>query len=147
LKKSSLLQTYTPNHPTVIAVMDEIKQLSKNREQFTVQLKNAPEYEQDVSTLTREVTIKNDLYTLLLNQIHQLLVIKNGIASDIQILSPASAPTVIQPVKLSVLIILSFVAGLILCALGILISKIFLKTPPINENNKVTALFQYSASN
>ena len=126
-KKLDLLRNYTENHPFVIAIKYDIAQLVKEKNKTTSQIKAAPAYEQSIINLAREVDVKNNLYMLLLNQIHQLQVIKSGIASDVEILTPASAPYVIQSINPVVNGVLTFIVGFFLASLGVLIWDIFTK--------------------
>ncbi len=136
-KKETLLQSYTENHPLLIAVNQEVSQLLRTRQQLAEQAKLAPVNEQEVQKLTREVNVRNNLYLLLLNQIQQLKVVENGIGSDIEILSSPTAPHVLQPIKMSVISILAFAASLMLSCLGVLVWQIFtnrLMSSRLNSN-------------
>ena len=144
-KKETLLQSYTENHPSIIAMNQEINQILKNRKQIAEQARQSPVDEQEIQNLTREVNVKNNLYVLLLNQIQHLKVVENGIASDIEILSPAATPHVLQPIKMNVLIILTFTASLLLSCLGVLVWQIFtnrLSNTSFNTNS-LTAMPQH----
>lgn len=125
LKKISLMQQYTSNHPLVISLNQELKELEKKRDEIAKQLKNLPASDQEAVNLAREVNVKNNLYMTLLNQIHQLEVTKTGLGSDIQILSQATMPHVIQPIKLTMVGIFSAFIGLILGCLAVLSWRIY----------------------
>ena len=125
VKKITMLQQYTTFHPFVIALNQERIELEKQRLELIKQLKKLPASDQQDVNLTREVDVKNNLYTLLLNQIHQYEVMQAGIISDIQILTPVITPDVLAPIKMSIVGLFSFVIGMILASLGILSWRIF----------------------
>lgn len=118
LKKSDLLQKYTQNHPTVIDLTRELKELEKYRNQLDKRLKKLPFSEQIIANLKRELTVKNNLYIFLLNQIHQLEIIKGGAISDVQILSKATTPYKLQETKPIVVGFFGLFIGLILGSIG-----------------------------
>lgn len=114
LRKTNLLQQYTANHPFVRSINEEFNELTRDKQNLTKQLSNLPISQQQVVNLKREVEVKNNLYMLLLNQIHQLEVIKTGIVSDIEIISYASTPNKLQGVKLPIIGMISLIIGLII---------------------------------
>jgi tyrosine-protein kinase Etk/Wzc len=125
LKKSNLLQEYTSNYPFVQSVNDKINQLEKQRTEIYRALKKLPVADQVATTLNRDINDKNNLYMALLNQIHELQVVKAGIISDIHILLLATTPDMPIPVKRSIIGISSLLIGLMLGCLLVLIWKIF----------------------
>jgi tyrosine-protein kinase Etk/Wzc len=127
LKKVNLLQKFTENHPFVIATNLELNELTRRRADLLNQLKKIPESEQSALNLKREVEVKNNLYMLLLNQIHQLEVIKSGIISDVQIISYATTPYKLQSTRLPIIGIFALVIGAILGCIGVLGWKMFFK--------------------
>lgn len=119
LRKTNLLQQYTVFHPFVIALNQEQKALMKQRQTLVQQLKTLPAADQKDVNLTRDVQIKNNLYMILLNQIHQYQVMRAGINSDLQIIYLAKKAEELLPVKLTVIALISFIIGVIVVTLGI----------------------------
>ncbi len=120
LKKMDLFQQYTEHHPFVISLNQKIRELNTQRQEILEQIKKLPSADQIAAHLQREVSIKNNLYTSLLNKIHEQQVITAGIVSDIAILSPATFAE--RPFRPSWLFVIccSLVLGLMVGSLGIL---------------------------
>lgn len=150
LEQINMMQQYTSYHPFVISLNQERIELEKQRSELTNQLKKLPASDQEASDLTRDVTVKNNLYTLLLNQIHQYQVMQAGILSDIEILSLASTPSLSMPLKLSIIAFFSLLLGLILGCIGLIAWQIFnrrINDPHWSErvwNIKNLAIIPYS---
>lgn len=130
VKKTNLLQQYTFQHPMIISLNNEQKELEKEHQYLIKQLRELPASNQEDVDLMRDVKIKNDLYVQLLNQIHQLQVNKAGIVSDVQILSPATLPEAIPPVRKTLAALISLLTGLFItscCVIlwGILSGQIY----------------------
>jgi tyrosine-protein kinase Etk/Wzc len=130
VKKTNLLQQYTFQHPMIISLNNEQNELEKERQYLIKQLRELPASNQEDVDLMRDVKIKNDLYVQLLNQIHQLQVNKAGIVSDVQILSPATLPEAIPPVRKTLAALISLLTGLFItscCVIlwGILSGQIY----------------------
>lgn len=125
LKKIELSQKYTNNHPFIIAINQQINALQKSHEDLTYQLKKFPASEQEGLDLKREVMVRNNLYMILLNQIHQLQAMQVSMMSDIEVLSYPSIPYVLRPLKLSVIAIFGLLIGFLLGCLIALVWQIF----------------------
>jgi uncharacterized protein involved in exopolysaccharide biosynthesis len=120
LDKSALLLKFTVNHPATITATQEIQALEKAKQELMQQLKLLPVSEQEVQQLKREIDVNTSLYIRILDQIHQLQVIKTGIVSDIEILSPASTPALLQPIKITTVGIAGLLIGFMIACLGVL---------------------------
>lgn len=128
LKKSNLLQRYTLKHPSVITTLEEINTLQQARTQINLQLKQLPYSEQEETTLNREVEVKNNLYMLLLNQIHELNVIKKGVMSDVEILTPKVIPYKMSSIPLFIIGFIGLLFGFLLACMLALIEKLILQS-------------------
>jgi tyrosine-protein kinase Etk/Wzc len=126
LEKIGRLQQYTDHHPLVVSLQQETQALEHKREELLLHLKQLPASDQEAVNLTRDVEVKNNLYMILLNQIHQFQVIKTGILSDIQILTQ-SLPMPLPTVRLPLIGIFSLIIGLILGCVIVLIGSIALR--------------------
>jgi tyrosine-protein kinase Etk/Wzc len=90
IKKMNMLEQYTPYHPFLIALTQNEKELQHQREVVSAELKKLPASDQTTIHLERDLDVKKDLYFNLLSQIHELEILKEGIVSDINILSKAT---------------------------------------------------------
>jgi uncharacterized protein involved in exopolysaccharide biosynthesis len=124
LKKMNMLHSYTPRHPYVIALTQEVKELEKTRLDLLTQLKKLPSSDQAALDLIREVNIKNNMYMNVLNQIRQLEIFKSGIMSDIQILTQVTQPSTFRSLKLNMVGFFSLFVGLILGSISVLLWRL-----------------------
>lgn len=121
LKRANLLQQYTEQYPFVRSINEKIIELKKQRTGFYDELKKLPAADQLATTINRDISVKNNLYITILNQIHELGVIKAGIVSDIQILLPATIPDIYMPIRISIVGVASLFIGFMLgCFIALL---------------------------
>ncbi len=124
LKKMDMSQLYTSYHPFIISLNQKYKELEKRRYDIITQIKKLPSEDQVAVNLARDMNVKNNLYILLLNKIHEQEVINAGIVSDIRILSFATFPDMPFSIKMTVIAFSSLVIGFILSCLAVLIYQI-----------------------
>ncbi len=127
LKKLNMLQQFTVYHPFIVSLTQKMQESEKQRDELLNQLKKLPAADQVAISLTREVNVRNNLYMSLLNQIHELQVIKAGIVSDIHILVLATKPDMPLPVRMTVVGIASLLIGLVVGSIFVLSWRIFVR--------------------
>lgn len=140
LKKSNLLQQYTSNYPFVHSVIENINELEKLRTEVYSQLKKLPAADQASTAIYRDIKVKNNLYMALLNQIHELEVVKAGIISDVHVLVPATIPEMPIPIRLHIIGISSLLFGLMLGCMFVLGLKIISRR--VEDANRVEFEYQ-----
>jgi len=96
-KKTELLERFTANHPVVIAVDSQIKQINEEIGRLAEHIKQLPLLEQDVLRLNRDVKVNTDLYTALANTAQQLRLITVGKGSNVRLVDLPMAPD--QPIS------------------------------------------------
>jgi len=122
-KKMHLLQQNTEEHPYVITLTDKIRELKKEKNTLMNALKKLPNEYQTIHALERDVNVKKNMYVNLLHELQSLAVIKMGLISDIQILSPAKIAD--RPVSKHLMTtgIVIFFISLMLGCLSVLVMK------------------------
>ena len=138
IKRANLLQQNTSFHPFIRSLTKEYQELNKKRRQILSQIKRLPAADQVALNLARDVEVKSQLYMTLLNKIHFYQVIKNGIVSDISILSLAQKPEMPLPKRLPLIGLVSLCMGLLLGGLVNLCWKILnrrIDDPEWTEHN------------
>ncbi|HEX2530907.1 MAG TPA: Wzz/FepE/Etk N-terminal domain-containing protein, partial [Burkholderiaceae bacterium] len=84
-KKTELLSRFTENHPTVIGVQQQIREINREIRQIAEHIKTLPLLEQDILRLNRDVKVNTDLYTALLNTAQQLRLISVAKGSNVRL--------------------------------------------------------------
>ena len=124
MDKSQLLQSYTHQAPAILALDASEKTLVTQKAKLTQSLANLPLKEQAAIDMMRDVSVYNQLYSLLLQNLQQLEVQNAGVQSDITLLQLASVPDQALPTHQSLIVLAGMLAGLILGCLGVLIRSI-----------------------
>jgi tyrosine-protein kinase Etk/Wzc len=95
-KRADLLSRYTPAHPTVVALDQQIREVSQELRDASAELKQLPVLEQEMVKLARDVKVNNELYTALLTSVQQLQLITVGKTSNVRLIDKPERPD--QPV-------------------------------------------------
>lgn len=112
---------YTSDHPAMQQMNAQLKAINQKLANLEQTLKRLPDLQRRYLQLYREVEVKNQLYTNLLNSYQQLRIAKAGEIGNVRIVDKATMPLKpIKPKKLMVLILALFVGGFIGVLLALL---------------------------
>lgn len=125
LKKIGLLQQFTSQHPFILQLNARQSQLQIELQQLKARLKKLPTEEQITINLTRDVKIKEGLYSALLKKIQELEVIAAGMVDNIRVLNLATVPDKPLPSKSLIKLLAALFVGLLLGSLIAAIRKFF----------------------
>jgi tyrosine-protein kinase Etk/Wzc len=122
-KREELLSRFTQDHPAVIAVKMQIRDINNELSQIGQRIKQLPMLEQDVLRLNRDVKVNTDLYAGLLNTAQQLRLIKAGKVSNVRLVDMPMTPN--KPVRPKPFIVLlgALLGGLLLGLLSAIVKK------------------------
>lgn len=95
-KRSELLARYTPAHPAVMTIDEQLKEVNVELREAGSQLKQLPVLEQEMVRLARDVKVNNELYAALLTSAQQLQLITVGKTSNVRLVDAPERPD--QPV-------------------------------------------------
>lgn len=110
---------YTNEHPAMQQMNAQLGAINKRIAELDGTLKRLPELQRQYLQLFREVEVKQQLYTNLLNSYQQLRIVKAGEIGNVRIVDTAVEPIAsIAPKKLQILILSVFLGGF----LGILLA-------------------------
>ncbi|ENW06156.1 polysaccharide biosynthesis tyrosine autokinase [Acinetobacter beijerinckii] len=103
---------YTTEHPAMREINAQITALNKQITELNSTLKQLPDIQRQYLQLYREVEVKTQLYTALLNSYQQLRIAKAGEIGNVRIVDTAVEPVEpIKPKKLQILILAMFLGG------------------------------------
>jgi tyrosine-protein kinase Etk/Wzc len=113
-KKAELLARFTEDHPLVVALNRQRKEVDTEIEDVAARIKTLPVLEQDEARLTRDIKVNTDLYTALSNTAQQLRLISVGRVSNVRMIDAPIAPE--KPIKPNrpLIVALAVVSGLFL---------------------------------
>lgn len=113
-QQADLAAKYTAEHPAMREINAQIAALNKQIAALNDTLKQLPDIQRQYLQLYREVEVKTQLYTALLNSYQQLRIAKAGEIGNVRIVDTAIEPVQpIKPKKLLILIIAIFFGGFI----------------------------------
>lgn len=112
-KKMVLLQKFTRLHPLVIAVTQKEQEVQTQINAVKTKLQKLPVAGEKETNLQRDARVQAGIYTALEESAQKMEMMKASTVSDVQILSSASYPTSPIPVKKKIIILGSFILGLV----------------------------------
>jgi len=112
-KRRELLAQYTPEHPAMQVVNEQIAAVKKELDALSAQIRKLPDLEQQLLDLMRDVKVNGELYVNLLNSAQQLRLVKEGKVGNVRVVDQAVMP--ISPIKPDrpLVIAIAILAGLI----------------------------------
>ncbi|MBN6518364.1 polysaccharide biosynthesis tyrosine autokinase [Acinetobacter pittii] len=113
-KQAEMAAKYTAEHPAMREINGQITAINKQIGELNSTLKQLPDVQRQYLQLYREVEVKNQLYTALLNSYQQLRIAKAGEIGNVRIVDTAVEPIEpIKPKKFQILILSLFLGGFI----------------------------------
>lgn len=91
-KKTELLARFTVNHPIVIGIDNQLREINGELKAMADHIKTLPSLEQEIVRLQRDVKVNTDLYTALLNTAQQLRLITVAKMSNVRLVDPPMLP-------------------------------------------------------
>lgn len=92
LKRAELAESFTPRHPQMQALERRLAELREQRAALEQRVAGLPDTQQALLRLQREVEVKTQLYTALLNRAQELQVVKAGTVGNVRIIDEAIKP-------------------------------------------------------
>ncbi|QXW26024.1 polysaccharide biosynthesis tyrosine autokinase [Acinetobacter johnsonii] len=112
---------YTSEHPVMQQMNAQLAALNKKIGELEGTLKQSPDLQRRYLRLYREVEVKTQLYTALLNSYQQLRIAKAGEIGNVRVVDTAVEPIEpIAPKKLQILILSIFLGGFLGTLLALL---------------------------
>ena len=111
-QQADLAAKYTNEHPAMREIHAQIAAINKQIGELNNTLKQLPDLQRQYLQLYREVEVKTQLYTALLNSYQQLRIAKAGEIGNVRIVDTAVEPVEpIKPKKLQVLVLAILFGG------------------------------------
>lgn len=113
-KQAEMAAKYTAEHPAMREINGQLAAVNKQIGELNSTLKQLPDVQRQYLQLYREVEVKTQLYTALLNSYQQLRIAKAGEIGNVRVVDTAVEPIKpIKPKKIQVLILSLFLGGFI----------------------------------
>lgn len=92
LQREELLQRFSPRHPSLLSVDSKMRELQRQIDSENDRLKGLPETQKELLALTREVEVRTELYTYMMNRAQELNLLKAGTVGDVRVIDYAEMP-------------------------------------------------------
>lgn len=120
-QQAELSAKYTEEHPAMAQINAQLAAVNNKISELNGTLKKMPDLQRRSLQLYREVEVKQQLYTSLLNSYQQLRIAKAGEIGTVRIIDHAVEPiNPIKPKKLQILILSLFLGGFLGTLLALL---------------------------
>lgn len=114
LERKQLLMNYTENHPALKGLDEQKAFLQQQLAELNKHSQNLPETQVDMMRLTRNVEVSTEVYTQMLNRLHELKVVKAGTVGTVRIIDYAvSSPDAIAPRKALIMVLALLMGGIL----------------------------------
>lgn len=115
LRRAELERRFTREHPSYQALMTQMQQLQRQKEELSQRIGGLPETQQELLRLTRDVTVTTEIYTAMLNRTQELDVMRAGTVGNVRIIDRADADVQrpVKPQKALIAIIATLLGGFI----------------------------------
>jgi tyrosine-protein kinase Etk/Wzc len=127
IERAELIQKLTEDHPLIQGIDEKLKNLEIQKREIEAKMQTLPETELESVKLSRDVTVSNELYMLLLNKAQELKVAKAGTIGNARIVDVAEVQGLpIKPKKaliVAVSLLLGFIFGVVIVALRAALNK------------------------
>ncbi|MBF7685635.1 polysaccharide biosynthesis tyrosine autokinase [Acinetobacter sp. B10A] len=111
-KQAELQAKYTSEHPMLLQINAQITAIDQKIAELNGSLKKLPETQRQYLQLYREVEVKNELYTSLLNTYQTMSVAKAGEIGNVRIIDTAIEPIKSIKPRSMIILALSVIVGL-----------------------------------
>ena len=98
LKRTELQSQFKPGHPMFNILSRQTQQLEEQKGLLANQVDALPDTQQELLRLMRDVEVKTEIYTQLLNKTQELDVVRAGTVGNVRILDAAAVDTK-EPIK------------------------------------------------
>ena len=127
IERAELIQKLTTNHPLIQGIDEKLKNLEIQKQEIETKMLTLPETELESVKLSRDVTVSNELYMLLLNKSQELKVAKAGTIGSARIIDVAEVEGLpIKPKRaliVAVALLLGFILGVVIVVLRAALNK------------------------
>jgi len=122
-KRDELRGRFTESHPVIIATDKQIARLKEQLKAINKKIELLPETQRVIVRLSSDVQVSTELYTTMLNNAQTLRVAKSGTIGNVRIIDEAVLPMKPIKPKKSLIIMVSFILGLMIGVAWVFIRK------------------------
>ncbi|MCW8828866.1 MAG: polysaccharide biosynthesis tyrosine autokinase [Gammaproteobacteria bacterium] len=123
LERSELIQKLTEDHPIIHGIDEKMKNLAEQRREIEEKMQTLPATELESVKLSRDVTVANELYMLLLNRAQELKVTKAGTIGNARIIDEAVVQSLPVKPKRSLIVAVSLLLGFIVAVVLVVLRR------------------------
>lgn len=126
-QRDEALQKYTPEHPTVKALNQQMASLERELTELKTKTSALPATQQEVLSFMRDLDVNTQLYTAMLNSIQELQVAKAGTIGNVRIIDAPLLPTEKSKPKTTLTLALALIGSAILGMAVVFVQRALLR--------------------
>lgn len=111
LQKLAAKKLYTKKHPYINSLNEKLHHLKQKEKQLQDKVKQLPEDDQKAFMLKKDMEVKSQLYSALLQRKQKLRVMKAGTLSDLLTLEKVQVEKAYGPISSSLMMVLALILG------------------------------------
>jgi tyrosine-protein kinase Etk/Wzc len=124
--RQQALQRFTPQHPSVVALDEQLQLLTKQQGKMQGEIGKLPKTQQEILSLTNDLKVSTQLYTDMLDTIQQLQVTEAGTIGNVRVIDRPLRPLLPSKPKRALLLAAVVIMALILSC-GIVLMRHLLR--------------------
>jgi tyrosine-protein kinase Etk/Wzc len=118
LQQAEIDRKFTRQHPAYRALLTQIAELSSKQKMLASKVEELPSTQQELLSLTRDVQVGAEIYTLLLNKSQELDIVRAGTVGNVRLIDLADVDInkPVKPKKILIVLIATLLGGFIAVA-------------------------------
>lgn len=112
-KKKELLGRFTLQHPAVLTLDSQIALLQQQKDKLSRRVDVLPMTQQEIMRLTRDLKVRQETYSAMLNNAQQLKVVRGGAVGNVRIIDLAEMPLLPVEPRRGFIVVMAMMMGLI----------------------------------
>lgn len=119
MQQAEIERKFTPQHPVYRALLTQLAELSARQNELARKVESLPTTQQELLSLTRDLKVSTEIYTLLLNKYQELDVMRAGTVGNVRLIDSADVDlrNPIRPQKALIVVIATLLGAFVAIAL------------------------------
>jgi len=119
MQQAEIERKFTPQHPVYKALLTQLAELTARQDELAKKVESLPTTQQELLSLTRDLKVSTEIYTLLLNKYQELDVMRAGTVGNVRLIDTADVDlrNPVRPQKALIIVIATLLGAFVAIAL------------------------------
>ncbi len=119
MQQAEIERKFTPQHPVYKALLTQLAELTERQNELAKKVESLPTTQQELLSLTRDLKVSTEIYTLLLNKYQELDVLRAGTVGNVRLIDTADVDlrNPVRPQKALIIVIATLLGAFVAIAL------------------------------